>query len=224
MISFIDIAPTLLEIAGIDHAESGMKPFQGRSLTGLLADPSAERNGDDYILIGKERHDVGRPDDQAYPVRGIIKDNYLYLINFKPDRWPSGDPVTGYLNTDASPTKSLILELRRQRINQNYWSLSFGLRPDEELYNIKDDPHCIVNLASDKDLEKLRKEMRTKLLTELESQGDPRVTGNGDVFDKYVYADKRTRDFYKRFMDGELDSTSAGWVRPSDFETGIFRD
>jgi hypothetical protein len=51
---------------------------------------------------------------------------------------------------------------------------------------------------------------------ELRAQGDPRMSGRGDVFDRYVYAEERTRNFYERFLRGE--PVVAGWVNPSDFE------
>ena len=48
-------------------------------------------------MIGKERHDVGRPDDKGYPIRGLIRGEYLYLKNFETSRWPAGNPETGYM-------------------------------------------------------------------------------------------------------------------------------
>jgi len=45
---------------------------------------------------------------------------------------------------------------------------------------------------------------------------DPRIIGEGDIFDNYIYAEKRTRNFYERFMNGE--SLDSDWVNPSDFE------
>jgi len=38
------------------------------------------------------------------------------------------------------------------------------------------------------------------------------------VFDNYIYAEERTRDFYNRYMKGELSAESAGWVDSTDFE------
>lgn len=112
-VSFIDFAPTFLEVAGLEWDQTGMAPSPGRSLVGIFA---AEKDRDqplrDHVIFGKERHDVGRPDDQGYPIRGIIRDGYLYLRNFEPERWPVGNPETGYLNTDGSPTKTLISTLR----------------------------------------------------------------------------------------------------------------
>jgi len=41
---------------------------------------------------------------------------------------------------------------------------------------------------------------------------------NGGIFDKYVYADEKVRNFYDRFMKGELSIKDAGWVDSTDFE------
>ena len=114
-VSFVDLAPTIMDVAGVEWAATGMQPAAGRSLLDILRSP---RSGQvdparDHVLIGKERHDIGRPGDAGYPIRGIVKGNLLYLRNFEPDRWPAGNPETGYLAVDASPTKSEILNLRR---------------------------------------------------------------------------------------------------------------
>lgn len=97
-ISFIDIAPTLLETAGIKESGRGMQPIEGRSFTDLFYSGEKGKVDSirDHVLIGKERHDVGRPDNVGYPIIGIIKDGFFYLKNFKTDRWPSGNPETGY--------------------------------------------------------------------------------------------------------------------------------
>ena len=47
---------------------------------------------------------MGRPHDWGYPIRGLVKDDKLYLHNFEPTRWP-GNPETGYLDCDSSPPK-----------------------------------------------------------------------------------------------------------------------
>ena len=81
------------------------------------------------ILIGKERHDVGRRHDWGFPVRGIVKGGVLNLRNFEPTRWPAGNPETGYLNTDGSPTKTVILDGRTNPQTERFWQWSFGKRP-----------------------------------------------------------------------------------------------
>src|SRR5690554_640096 len=188
-ISFIDFAPTFLELAGVTAEQTGMQPINGKSLTGYF---SQDKQGivfpeRDHVLVGKERHDVGRPNDEGYPVRGIFKNDYLYLRNYEPERWPKGNPETGYLNCDGSPTKTYILDSRRKKGIMEFWELNFGKRPEEELYHIGNDPYCMDNLATDESFSALKTEMEQELVKRLREEGDPRITGNGHVFDKYPY-------------------------------------
>ncbi|RLB67237.1 MAG: heparan N-sulfatase, partial [Deltaproteobacteria bacterium] len=219
-VSFIDFAPTFLELANIEESESGMQPVTGKSLTdiffsGKSGSVDKER---DHILIGKERHDVGRPHDWGYPIRGIVRGDYLYIKNFEPSRWPACDPETGYLNTDGGPTKTQCIAAKKSPETVHYWQLTLGKRPGEELFNIKEDPACINNLAFESEFSEIKASLNEQLMSELKKQGDPRMTGNGNIFDEYVYADDRTRNFYERYMSGELNRAMAGWVNETDFE------
>lgn len=214
LMSVIDIAPTILELTGVDVLRSGMRPIEGTSFAGLLEN----RDGTflrDYVLIGKERHDVGRPDDQGYPIRGLIKGDYLYLINFETDRWPAGNPETGYLNVDGSPTKTEVLKSRKMQESTAYWNLSFAKRDSAEMYNIALDRECMNNLVDKPEMELLKKEMRAELLRRLTLQEDPRVIGDGSVFDRYPYmgAEKKV---WNRMKKGE--KIKLGFVNETDFE------
>ncbi len=216
-ISFIDFAPTILELAGISSEEAGMEPVQGRSLVPLFqsggegtVDP--ER---DFVLIGKERHDIGRPDDQGYPIRGIVAGEFLYVRNFEPERWPAGNPETGYLNCDGSPTKTVCLDARENPETMEYWEMSFGKRPPEELYRISDDRDCLNNLAENPEFAEKKNSLRERMETELKAQGDLRMLGRGEEYEKYPYADPSGKDFYERYTSGEEMNT--GWVNKSDF-------
>jgi arylsulfatase A-like enzyme len=223
-ISFIDFAPTILKVAGLNQQNAGMKPIEGKSFNDIF---SVRKNGyadksRNFVLIGKERHDVGRRNDVGYPIRGIIKDGFLLLKNYNPERWPAGNPETGYLNCDGSPTKTLILNNRRQGVSDELWKLSFGKRDAEELYYIASDPECMNNLSNDPGYNSVKRRLNEQLYLELLQQDDPRVYGKEDIFDSYPYADERTRDFYNRYMKGEITEKAAGWVDSTDFETDIF--
>jgi N-sulfoglucosamine sulfohydrolase len=217
-VNFIDLAPTYFELAQLNSTEIGMQPITGQSLTDIFY---SEKNGvvnpdRDHILIGKERHDVGRPYDWGYPIRGIVKNGYLYIQNYEPDRWPAGNPETGYLNTDGSPTKTDLLARRTNPETHQYWEWSFGKRPAEEFYKIDEDPECMNNLAEAAEFEALKNALKAQMLEELTAQADPRTLGNGHIFDQYVYAGEDVRGFYERYMAGE--DIKAGWVNQSDFE------
>jgi N-sulfoglucosamine sulfohydrolase len=215
-VSFADLAPTLIEAAGLRWAETGLAPPAGRALQDLFDGRSAAVPRD-HVLIGQERHDVGRPGDAGYPVRGIIKDGWIYLRNFEPDRWPACDPQTGYLNTDGSPTKTVILEAHRRDPADPHWALCFGQRGAEELYHCAEDPDCLQDLASDPACRPRLESLRAQLYDELTAQEDPRLAGRGGDFDRAPCADASVRGFYERYMAGEKMETP--WVEPGDFES-----
>lgn len=218
-VSFIDYAPTFLEAAGI-KAENNMQPIQGRSLVKFFQSKKPDLIRD-HVLLGREREDVGRPHDEGYPVRAIVKGNFFYAINYEPGRWPSGNPETGYLDTDGSPTKTELLEANRRGQYHNLWQLSFGKKPAEELYQTDKDPYSLNNLANDPAFAKIKASLKSQIEEELRSQKDPRMFGNGSVFDKYPYGEPRVINFYERYMKGEKISTP--WVNSTDFEKPGFK-
>jgi len=214
-VSFIDFAPTFMEVAGVPWEKTGMAPAQGRSLTDILFSEKSGRVNPlrDHVLVGRERNDVGRPHDEGYPVRGLVQDGRLYLHNFEPSRWPACNPETGYLDTDGSPTKTAVLALRGGP--GPYWQACFGKRGAEELYDLTRDPDCLNNLAAKEDVTPLRK----RLFDELTAQQDPRMLGRGDVFDAYPHANEAMRGYYeKRMLDPHL---PADWVNATDVQPAI---
>ncbi len=217
-VDFTDIAPTLLDLAGLPRESTGMAEFTGRSWREIFTSSKAGRvvAARDHVLIGKERNDSGRPNDEGFPIRGMVRDGFLYLKNFEPARWPTGNPETGYLDTDGSPTKTLILERGRKDRNDRFWQLSFGMRPGEELYDLKNDPDCVTNVAGRPEHAARQTKMREDLLAKLKAQGDPRALGRGEVFDKYPIAIEQSRDFHGRWLRGE--KPKAGWVSDTDAE------
>lgn len=200
-VSLIDLAPTFLELAGLPIPSE----MTGQSLVSILAsrdsgvvraEPAA-----DYILFGKERHVPAQaaPDLGGYPSRGIRTREFLYIRNYRPDRWPNGTPdyehaaIPGcwFADTDNGPTKTFIIEnADRDADHRRYFELSFGLRPADELYDLKTDPEQLTNVAADPKYAQVCDALAAKLLDGLERTGDPRVAGKGYVFDDYPYFGK----------------------------------
>jgi arylsulfatase A-like enzyme len=182
-----DFAPTFLEAAGLSPTGT----MTGSSLLTLLT--SRERRADsqrEVMLIGKERHDIGRPNDAGYPVRAIRTPEFLYVYNFAPDRWPAGNPETGYTNVDDGPTKQFMLS----RFD-NLFELSFGKRPLEELYKIGSDPHNMNNLASQPQYAETKRKLRERMEELLKSEGDPRMIGNAGFFDTIEYTGPKNHSY-----------------------------
>ncbi|WP_136062216.1 sulfatase family protein [Pontiella sulfatireligans] len=191
-VSFPDVAPTFMEAAGLKPHEQ----MTGSSFLDVLCSPKSGQvdPARDHVLLGKERHDTGRSNedgtDLAYPVRAIRTKEFLYAHNIKPERWPVGNPEFGLRNCDGSPTKSYLTNLKPGEEEYRYYEMSFGLRPEEELYQIVKDPDCINNLAGNPEYATLKKQLREQMESELTVQGDPRMLGQGDVFDRYKYEGK----------------------------------
>jgi arylsulfatase A-like enzyme len=217
-VSFIDFAPTFIEVAGLKWEQTGMAPAAGRSLTDIFRSEKSGRviPARDYVLLGQERHDVGRPHDWGYPIRSIVTDSWIYLNNFEPSRWPAGNPETGYLNTDGGATKTFILDAHRQAAADRFWVLCFGKRVAEELYDLKNDPDCLKNLAAQPDQQSRREHLKQQLFEELKAQKDPRMFGQGSVFEAEPYAQPAERNFYERYMNGE--KVMASWINDTDFD------
>ena len=137
--------------------------------------------------MGKERHDLGRPGDAGYPVRAIRTPEFLYIRNYEPDRWPTGNPETGYRACDDGPTKEFILS----RFSK-YYRMSFGKRPAEELYRMIDDPRCLHNLAGQQEYAGDKQRLQQEMESRLKQEGDPRMLGDTSFFETIEYVGPRT--------------------------------
>ena len=183
-ISFIDLAPTFFGLFGVDGAAQGMPPITGRSFADLLHGEATKQRT--TVILGRERNDVlarpGSPAGLGYPSRAIRSGDWFYVHNFKPDRWPCGDPDLGFKDSDASPSKTLLMESGEK---DPFWHHAFGKRPAEQLFDLARDPDCVTNLAADPDFATPVVALREQLMGELRKQHDPRVLGQGDVFDQY---------------------------------------
>jgi len=190
-IDFSDIAPTLLEAAGVQVP----KEMTGKSLWPLL---EGKVEGRDRLFMGRERHANVRYDNAGYPGRAIRTKKYLYIRNYFPDRWPAGDPQTWhavgpYGDIDNSIIKSYIM-LNKKNSTKKYFQICFEKRPAEELYDLSKDPDQVRNIAEDKNYKSVIEEMRGALKEEMKAVGDPRLKNPYTLkFDKEVYLGSHRR-------------------------------
>ena len=176
--SFIDFAPTFLEAAGIDVPDT----ITGQSLLPVFH--AEDTDWRQYVLVGRERHSHSRINNWSYPARAIRTQQWLYIRNLKPDRWPAGNP-NGLHDIDGSPSKDLLIEEKESDMIRPYYQLAVSKRPSEELFDILKDPDCLNNLALDPRYDTIREDLRNQLLSRLKEQGDPRLNGRGDIFESY---------------------------------------
>lgn len=215
-VSLIDIAPTILEAAGLDIAQTGMSPSPGRSLLPLLAsdkvghvDPTR-----DHVLIGRERNAPGRPLDQGYPTRGVVKDGWLFLFNAAPDRWPAGPSETVFRELDRGPTFDVLLERQVSAGHDRIWDLIFAKRGAFELYDLQTDPDCVSNLAGNPEHSRQLTAMRGLLTHALVLQEDPREKGDPDYFDRFPSAYAPYNGYYEAWQRDQAEKAKPKLSNP----------
>ena len=202
LVSLPDLAPTFLEMAGVKPpATMTANSLQSLGVINGSGDIDRKTMPRDAVFIGRERHyPTARDGGLPYPQRAIRTKDHLYIINFRPDRWPLGDPRqlqggtptwdklannTGVTlsDEDAGPAKAWLVLNRDTAQGKPFFDHAYGKRPAEELYVLSDDPHQMRNRAGDKTLEGIRKNLRERLLKTLEETGDPRMQENGTFFE-----------------------------------------
>ena len=198
-VSLSDLAPTFLEAAGLEPAEG----MTARSLLPLLASSAGGRvePDRDAAFIAMERHDGCRRGGKGYPCRAIRTGSHLYIRNFEPTRWPSGSPNAKdcargipYGEIDSSPTKTLMMESRGEPGIDRLAELSFGTRPENELYDLRSDPGQLNNLAGQSSAQQLVGQLRNRLMDHLAATGDPRALGLPAPWDYYPYYGRRVNE------------------------------
>lgn len=201
LIDLIDLTATIYEATPAEKPTE--YPISGRSLLNLLqgqgegiVEPEREA-----VYLGRERHTSARYENNTYPMRAIRTHEYLYIRNFHPDRWPAGAPQAlredgtlfpithgahSFADIDDSPTKTFLIENRDHETFRNHFLLAVGKRPSEELYDIREDPGCLNNLAENPDYAAVREDLAGRLSTYLEATGDPRIVGpDPEIFETY---------------------------------------
>jgi arylsulfatase A-like enzyme len=185
-ISLSDLAPTFLEAASLTPPGS----MSARSILGVAAGGSLQ--GRDTVFVERERHAHVRSGNLSYPVRAVRTGEWLYIRNFRPDRWPAGDPemvfsVGPYGDIDGGLSKSLLLERRNDPTIGGFFALATAPRPAEELYDLKADPGQLTNVAADARHREAKARLRRTLDDWMRATGDPRATSDDDRWDRYPY-------------------------------------
>ncbi len=175
-VNFIDFAPTFLEAAGIEVPKS----FVGQTLLPLFEGETGMAQQRDTVFLERERHANVRKGNLSYPARAVRTEEYLYIKNFEPDRWPAGDPkvhqsVGQYGDVDNSISKFLIMQMEGKADDRDYFDLSFGKRPAEELYVLAKDPYNLQNEVENPEHEVALKRLRNALKAWMEATGDLRA-------------------------------------------------
>ncbi len=194
-----DLAPTLLEVNKLT-IPSGMT---AKSLVNILYSKESGHLDIDreFIVTARERHALCRLNGLGYPGRAIRTYEYLYIRNYEPDRWPTGDPplfgdVDAHMLHYPSPTKNYILANKNSPEIKTLYKIAFDMRPAEELYDLKKDPDQMNNVACLEEYKEIKQGLSNKLTDYLRNTKDPRALGQNIIWDQTRYY--ATKDFKPR--------------------------
>lgn len=168
LLQYVDIAPTLLEILGLDPDAidtgspdaAGNRGFDGRSFLGILM--GDRDHGRDYVFaqhttLGQE----GR--ERPYPIRAVRDARYKLIRNLA---WQS----------TLEPRQSDLLDSWKRDAGTNPWLAGrirqLSHRPAEELYDLDADPFEMNNLAQQPALSEVRSRLGAELDAWMLQQGD----------------------------------------------------
>jgi len=195
LVSVIDIAPTITELAGIDQPAT----FQGRSMVPLFSDPDAmirpfafsEHNWHDYEALG----------------RAVRDRRFLYIENDRPEL-----PSQGPADSVRSPTHQ---DLRRAAsegvtLTDAQADVLRAPRPEQELYDRDADPDQTRNLIDSPE----HNAVQTRLTAAMKTWRDE----TGDSVPETITPDKFDRDTGKSLKlrkkrSGESDPPPPGHDR-----------
>jgi N-sulfoglucosamine sulfohydrolase len=154
VVSWVDLAPTILGLAGIKVPET----YQGRDFLQASARPRT------YHFAGRDR--MG----EAYDCqRSCRSEKFLYVRNFYPEipwarrnQYQEQAPAVQAMRRAWAQGKLKGAEAR-------YFSVERGA---EELFALETDPHCLKNLAGQEEFEGVLREHRQALAEHLQEVGD----------------------------------------------------
>ena len=147
MISSIDIAPTLCELAGAIVPDR----FQGRSFVPVLKNPASEIR--DYIAGEHNWHDY-----KAHE-RAIRTKEYLYIRNSYPEL--NANPPADAVNSITY--QEMVRQYHQGVLDKKYSDCFVAPRSAEELYHSVEDTLQLNNLANHPDYQDTLKRMRSLL-------------------------------------------------------------
>ncbi len=174
LVSFIDLAPTLLSLVGVEPPTW----MQGNAFLGKhISDPP------DYMFGFR-----ARMDERSDNARSVTDGRYVYVRNFRPEL-PAGQHVEYQFETNTTRVwYQHFKDGKATPAQASFWLPT----PAEELYDLVADPHEVNNLVIDPAHRAVKDRLASALFDHLEATRDlafvpeaemHRLAGNQSPFD-----------------------------------------
>ena len=162
MIHYVDVAPTLVEMAG----GKAIKVLDGRSFIGVLQGKAKRHNSVTYG-VHTQMNAIGSP-PTGYAVRSIRAGKWKYIMNLNHKvTFKNALTQNDKENYWASWVRTAKTDPKAARLVKRYLN-----RPAEQLYDLSKDPHEMNNLAGREKQAKVKARLKQQLQDWMTSQGD----------------------------------------------------
>lgn len=157
MVSLLDITPTILDWT---QTKGPKYSLHGRSILPTVG--KTKTTDWDQVFLSHVFHEV----TMYYPMRTIRTRNFKLIWNLE---WRSKYPLP--IDTLSRATWNETLRLKEPLLGQRSLK-KFLFRDEVELYDIKNDPDEVINLACQPEFQQIRKELSETLLAYLKKTDD----------------------------------------------------
>ncbi|WP_299556380.1 sulfatase-like hydrolase/transferase [Seonamhaeicola sp.] len=187
IVEYCDLLPTFIDVAGGKIPEK----LDGESLLPIFKNEKEEVKPYSFSLQTTRGIFSG---SDYYGIRAVVDENYRYIWNLTPE--------VKFKNTVNNKKDKATAWYRsweaRAETDERARALihKYAFRPEEELYDVKNDKWCMSNLAGKPEFESIKKKLRKELLKWMAACGDKGQQTELEAF-QYMPKFKRKKEIEK---------------------------
>lgn len=164
LVEYCDVTPTFLAAAGLATPNT----MDGKSFLPVLRGEHTEHK--QYTFGLHTTRGIINGSD-AFGIRSVGTKTHRYIRNLNPGV-KFTNAVTREGGDKANFWTSWVVKAQGGDRHAKNMTQKYSFRPDEELYDVVNDPHCLTNLAADPAMAELKRELASRLDEWMVSQGD----------------------------------------------------
>ena len=182
-VAFVDLAPTLLSIIGAEPPGW----MEGRAFMGHFEEEPREH------LFGFR----GRMDERYDMIRSVRNNRYIYIRNYMPHLIYGQYIEYMWITETTRIWEKMYLSGRLNETQSYFWRQ----KPEEELYDLHNDPHEIENLADSEEHRHILQELRSALHSHLIETRDAGFLHEAEF---HLRANKHGLTIYEMVRDNSI--------------------
>lgn len=163
LVQYADILPTLLQAAG----GGATAALDGSSFLEVL-----QGTRDSHRQYAYAMHN-NLPEGPPYPIRSVTNGRYRYLRNLTPETEYAQRNMEETMHVNGHPYWPAWKKAAEEESRARELYVRFRNRPPEELYDISADPHCLANLAENREHLLVKTDLSHALDAWMKAEGDP---------------------------------------------------